>query len=185
MSNFNVSEFLKQEHVQEALKENNLNLVYDYIDNSNNNSDLTDFLLDCDINPIDYMDFVPSGCYRDVDISEIHIHSGIESIDSVAFSRCENLHKITFDSGVKVIRLYAFSECVNLREVWLPDSVEEIRNYAFEHCPNLTKIRIPPTTTLIGTDILYYSHKAVIVCKENSVAHKYAVRNKLKFELED
>ena len=56
-------------------------------------------------------------------------------------------------NGVTSIDSYAFTECNNLLSVTIPDGIKSIGNSAFFSCRNLNEIIIPNTVTCIGSTI--------------------------------
>lgn len=54
---------------------------------------------------------------------------------------------------------------------------------SFYKCNNLTNIEIPTGVKSIEQDAFYKCSNITITCERDSVAHKYAVRNKIKYKL--
>jgi len=106
----------------------------------------------------------------------------ITKIGKYAFSGRKGLKTIVVPSNITEIGVGAFSECENLESVSIPESVTKIGSQAFIRCKSLKTLLIPSTVKEIGSDIFMYANTTV-VCKENSYAHKYAKKNKIKFEI--
>ena len=73
----------------------------------------------------------------------------LKTIDSGAFSRCQNLQSVTIPSGVETVR--GFQECPNLKSVVIKSGVKAIDSYAFYKCTSLSSVVIPDTVKSIGT----------------------------------
>merc|ERR1740124_282734 len=70
-------------------------------------------------------------------LKEIHIPSGVKTIENDTFSGCSGLEKITISSSVKEIHSYAFRNCSSLETIFIPDSVVTIAPNAFDGCRKL------------------------------------------------
>lgn len=77
------------------------------------------------------------------------IISGTEIICDKAFSRCENLAKITIPESVKSIGVRAFEDCKSLEEFIFPSAVKTIKEYCFIACRNLKSIQLPESLVSI------------------------------------
>ena len=55
----------------------------------------------------------------------------MKSIDSYAFSKCENLSEIIFFEGLKEIGEGAFLGCGGIKKVSFPDSLKKIGDKSF------------------------------------------------------
>ncbi len=111
-----------------------------------------------------------------VDYEEFDISEYISTIESYAFSDCENLSKITLPQYLTAIKEYTFANCPKLESIDIPENVTKIGFGAFENCVSLKKItfhqfshlkavgpfafaecssleeiQLPPTVTTIGT----------------------------------
>lgn len=105
---------------------------------------LTDFLLNkADINPLEYMIYIPSHFAYNLDIKDIHIPDNIKQIGWSAFegSSIENINL----ENVLYIEMEAFQNCKNLKSIKL-DNCRAISVNAFKNCKNLE-------TAYIGSDI--------------------------------
>ena len=87
------------------------------------------------------------------------IYKGVEcvvtSIDTNAFSGCNNLTSVTIGDNVKTIGEKTFSECSRLTSVTIGNSVISIGDQAFYDCNHLVSIVIPSSVTDIGTYAFY------------------------------
>ena len=101
--------------------------------------DLTDVLLQANIDFLSYMHKVPEACFWEVNIENITIPGNIEIIERKAFALSE-VHKVYIEEGVKEISNHAFTLCDNLSYVSIPKSVTYIGFKPFAGSEELTKI---------------------------------------------
>ena len=85
----------------------------------------------------------------DVEVTDLVIPEGMESICYNAFYGCTGITSVTLPSTLKTIGGNAFAY-TNIETVTIPDSVTEIEEYAFQHCANLKSVTIPEGVTKIG-----------------------------------
>ena len=85
----------------------------------------------------------------DVEVTDLVIPEGIESICYNAFYGCTGITSVTLPSTLKSIGGNAFAY-TNIETVTIPSSVTEIEEYAFQNCANLTSVTIPEGVTKIG-----------------------------------
>ena len=111
---------------------------------------LTDILIDAGINPLLYMDCVPS-CYAyGLNLSSVVIPNNVTSIDNSAFYGCSKLTNVTIPNSVTSINNFAFYKCKGLTSIIIPNRVTSIGDAAFSDCQGLTSITIPDSVTSIG-----------------------------------
>jgi hypothetical protein len=91
---------------------------------------------------------------------------------------------VLLPDGVTSISERAFDGCSSLTSITISDSVTSIGIGAFINCKSLTTITIPDSVTSIGEQAFQYCEKAVIQCREDSYAHRYAVENKIEYVIE-
>ncbi len=91
-----------------------------------------------------------------------------KNVEACAFKGCHSIEAVAFYNSIRSIGDCAFQDCKNLRDVYLNDvsfdgkkGVKKISPDAFSGCENV-----------------------VLHVKEGTYAHRYAIRKKLKFELE-
>lgn len=159
-----MKEFLKQEHIQEAMERNDIEYVYDkfyYASNGFTNV-LTDFLIDMNIQPIDY-------------ISKV-----LEQI----YYCCSSIRNITIPKSIETIGAYAFKGCHDLQTVIIEDGVKRIQSEAFAFCDKLD-ITIPPSVEEIYLDAFEATNHVIIRCYNGSVAHQFADENNIDYILID
>ncbi len=99
------------------------------------------------------------------------------------FGGCTALTEVTFAEGIEEICGLLLRD-TGIKELTIPDTVKTIGRFAFDDCFSLEKIFIPESVTSIGDRILDGSDKAVIICVEDSAAHKYAVENGIPYSLD-
>lgn len=93
--------------------------------------DITDALLAADINPLEYLDYVPSGYLRG--------------------SRRSN-KGIVIPNNIIEIEAYAFSG-TDIETIVIPEGVTTILNGALGNCPYLHKVYFPSTLKKIGDKV--------------------------------
>ena len=85
-----------------------------------------------------------------LDVQNVIIESGVTSIGSWAFARCDDLESIEIPDTVTSIGDSAFSGCSSLKAVSLPAGVTNIGTAAFFNCKSLESIAIPVGITGIS-----------------------------------
>ena len=81
---------------------------------------------------------------------------------------------------------YIVSECNgNLRKLILPESLKHIGKRAFEDMEWNFYIEFPEglTDVNIKEDAFIYASHIIFLCRENSVAHQYAKKHNIEFEI--
>lgn len=149
--NKNISTFINKH--KDMINNNDWEMLYAKANDKLNFSDigkLTLILLSADINPLDYLDYIPKFYLAYTNISKFDIPNNIKKIGEYAFSGCISLTSITIPNSVTSIGDYAFYNCIDLTSVNMPDSVTNIEKEAFSHCISLTSIKIPDSVTSIG-----------------------------------
>ena len=94
---------------------------------------------------------------KKVDV-EYQILNGVTTIETSAFSMCENLERVGIPEGVRIIKEYAFQNCYNLKEVTIPNSTTTIGEFAFSSCSGLETITIGKGLTSIGNYAFEWCH---------------------------
>jgi len=101
----------------------------------------------------------------------------VTTIDSYAFSNCNDLAGVVIPAGVKVIEYSAFSSCRSLSSVTIPNTVTTIGKWAFSSCSCLVNITIPASVTEIG-DYAFYSCGSLKTISVNSANPNYSSDSK-------
>ena len=149
--------FLSKPEVQEALKDFNIESLYNlYVVYIRDNwvgdpSILTQLLNTLNIDPLNYLDYIPDYFLRQSEIKSIIIPSYIKSIRRDAFALCSSLTSVTIPDSVTSIGEAAFCDCSSLTSIIIPDNVTSIGRSAFSGCTRLKNIIIPDSMTSIGT----------------------------------
>lgn len=131
---------------------------------------VTQLLLDADINPIDYIDYIPTSCFFGLDMYGFVLPEHIRSIDSFSFAYTTNLKTInlkninyigersftgsdletlTIPESIDDIPPKAFRSCRKLKKVILEEGVEYINDGAFIDCSTLKELYLPSTLVYI------------------------------------
>ena len=113
-------------------------------------------------------------------LSEITIPGGISAIPDCLFLNCIDLQKVNIGNNVKTIGYRAFGNCTDLSFVDVPESVEKIWDEAFADCRSLSEVFIRSASTAPGFDV-FAGCPVTIICKEDSIAHRYCEDNNLDF----
>lgn len=111
--------------------------------------DLTNSLLQADINPLEHMSYVPQDFFHkstksidgfiipnnivdirerafyETDLTEIIIPEGVQSIYTLTFARCKNLLFVTIPHSIEFIDRAIFIGCKSLAEVRYNGTLEE------------------------------------------------------------
>ena len=96
---------------------------------------ITQFLMERDINVLDYFTEIPKRMFDGAEIESFQVPDNIEKIGRAAFQNCEKLKAIDLGNSVKTIEQGAFRGCNNLKRVFLPDSLTILGPNIFEDCP--------------------------------------------------
>lgn len=125
---------------EEEINNKAFDIIYDDIDSIYLKAAFTALLLKNNINPLVYMNKMPSCFAYELDIKEFVIPNNITNIPYGAFEGCNNLTNITIPGSITIIDSNAFKDCISLTNITIPKSVEFILSYAFDGCINLTDI---------------------------------------------
>lgn len=114
-------------------------------------------------------------------VKSIYIPDSVKKIDGQAFEECTSLQSVRLPNGLKEIKYGCFYNCKNLRKIVIPNGVQKIGADAFSGCEKL-EIYIPTSVRKIGKYITLTDVKK-IYCQKNTVAYKYAKKNKVAVEI--
>lgn len=112
----------------------------------------------------------------------VNIPDSVTFIGDGAFRNCTSLVSISIPDGVTSIGEEVFMGCSNLETIILGNNITSIGGWAFCWCTSLEYIVLPNTVTSIG-EAAFYQSAEEIICTKDSVAHKYAENNDLKYKL--
>lgn len=116
-----VEKILKKPEIQEAINNNDFAYIYDYISKGNlpmeSAKEFTKIFILAHLDPIKYMDKIPTGFFYEATLSTY-----------------------TIPNNIKKIEEYAFMACNYLKSLYIPGSVERIESSSFFLCPNLKDI---------------------------------------------
>lgn len=131
--------------------------------------ELTRAFLAIDVNPLEYVKFVPDWYLygqedftqkftipKNIDeindeafaysgITEINFHDNFDRMHYSAFRKCVNLETVKLPPLLEVIPRYCFRECANLKSVILSKNLNYIETGAFAECPSLEYMEYPGT----------------------------------------
>ena len=124
---------------------------------------------------IDPLDFTQQEISTLLDLAD-RIHD-----DPAAFNGCVQLKEVTMEDGVESIGESAFEGCDVLEKVTLASTVTEIGPYAFTECPELTYVYISEATTTIDEDAFWNSENVTIYTPAGSYAESFAIENNIPY----
>ena len=142
-------------------------------------ADLTRFLLDSGINPLEGQDYMPGftfyGEFKLEDIPEIP--SSIKEIKPFAYSELVT-HKpmeLRIPGTVKKIGGNAINSCKEITKIIIEDGVKELDGFIIANCENIEYIELPNSLKKIGllVDPEYYPSYRKTVIKFNGSASKF------------
>lgn len=93
--------------------------------------------------------------FRGTVVTNVTIPGTVLTIETRAFTDCEQLQTLTIADGVRTIEDYAFADCTKLTIVTLPDSIRYIGSDAFRNCPSLKLTYRGHTYTSVNIKELY------------------------------
>ena len=115
-----VEKFLNAPDIRQLVEDSDLDAVYvQYIDRRGWANELTAYLLEHDVDPLEYVSKIHKLMYADrKELFSIVIPSSVSWIEDEAFLECTNLKSISIPETVKIIGNNAFGECINLDTVY-------------------------------------------------------------------
>lgn len=119
------------------------------------------------------------------DIKNIDFGKSIKNLGAGAFADCTSVRELNIPSNVKVIEKGVFRRCTNLTSVIISEGLTHISTRAFDGCSNLNDVYIPSSVGMIEENVFRDCPDVTILCSENSFAHKYALKNNIKFKLKN
>lgn len=117
-----------------------------------------------------------------VNVEEIKLPTDITEIPENLFKGLKHLKNINQLNKIKRIGNSAF-EGTAIEKITIPSTVKSINKFAFHNCKNLNRIYVEEGATRFDKTAFKGCDNAVIICAENSYAHKYAKKNNIPFEI--
>lgn len=185
----------------ELLDSNNFDKLYQKLHEEtvgSNVSELTEVLIAADIDPLEYLRYVPESfmemsMYRWVpempqniryiakfafyasDVMDAIIPGHIKFIGERAFESCAELETLKIFHGCEELRESCFCDCNQLQNIELPSSIKRIDNYCFSECEGTDHIKYIGTKQqwehiVKGKDIFLRSTIKKIVCTDGVLA---------------
>lgn len=147
--------------------------------------ELTEFLIDCNVNPLEYMPTVPHGylCRSDL-LDHIVIPENIDLVGKAAFMDSD-LKSVSFSDRSKCTHIlaYAFQGCYNLETVILPEFCTHIDTSAFRNCCYLQDVVIPTKDKIAFSDDAFeYSDMVVIHCYPGTPVEEYCINHDINYK---
>lgn len=145
-----VKEFLEQESIKALIANNDLEAVYDKYQPFHDRKELSEYLIDRGINPLDYFkNSIPTAAFWDCKVlTSANILDSVTKISAAAFSFCANLTYVKIGNNVVDIGSEAFMRCNNLTSINIPSNVIDIGGHAFHGCSSLTSVTIDENSQL-------------------------------------
>lgn len=181
-------DFLLQPETQKQLNTYDIKSIYDRL-NSPILSKVkyiglfTQLLYSIDINPLDYLEYIPDFFLDSASLVTIKIPNNIKSINNYAFYNCSKLASVTIGNSVTSIGDGAFYNCSKLQDIYITDiaawcnisGLDNLMGYSLSK-KNLylnnelaTSITIPNGVTEIPYDAFRYCHSLTNITIPNSV----------------
>ena len=148
--------------------------------------ELTEFLIDCNVNPLEYMPTLPQGylCRSDL-LDHIVIPENIDLVGRAAFMD-SGLKSVSFSDRSKCTHIiaYAFQSCQKLETVILPAFCTHIGTSAFRDCYYLQDVVIPTKDKIAFSDDAFeYSDMVVIHCYPGTPVEEYCITHDINYKL--
>ena len=137
---------------QELIDNNRFEDLYwkvNHLNATNVTSNLTKLLMNADINFLKYIDYVPTDCFKNLDIKDFTIPGNVKRIEKSAFA-LSKIENITIPESITFIGRAAFYGCPLLKKIIIPGSVTSIDESVFEDCTYLEDIQLNEGIKTIG-----------------------------------
>lgn len=115
-------------------------------------------------------------------VEDLELSKDVTVIPESKFSDCMQIKSVNLPLNLKSIEGNSFNNCNGLTNISISEGVETIRYGAFSNCRNLSRIKLPASLVTIE-DQQFDATLITLIVYENSIAHKYAVDNNLKYEI--
>lgn len=157
MTYLKIKEFLADPENQNLINNNKWEEVYEKLNKEYSSrygdyavGEFTEFFYAADIDPLKYVDKIPTKFLYGSEIKSFNIPKNIKEIGRYAFYECREFTTITVPDGVTDIGYSAFCGCNHLKTVDLSKTLISINDYAFNRCNSLTNISLPENLKYIG-----------------------------------
>lgn len=154
---------------------------------------------------------IESGAFAECkSLKHINLPAGLTKLSDKVLSDCLSLEALELPAGLKAIGAEALKGCEALASLTLPDGLESLgkeclHGCAFNHPPfdqgdewddALIDFTIPASVTKISSagygvfasygtkDFGVFAYRLLLHVKKGSAAHKYAMKNRIRFVLE-
>lgn len=84
-----------------------------------------------------------------MEIKDVQVPNGIESIGEYAFYDCKNLLALSAEN-IRMVSMHAFDGCIGLTHLSLGEEISEIKEYSFASCSSLTNFKYDKNIHSIG-----------------------------------
>lgn len=106
-------------------------------------------------------------------ITSVEIPEGITDVPDDFCTLCTSLKDVKIPDGVKTIGNSAFLGCASIDKLYVPASVKRFEDFCFPVALNDKK----------SADEEYFNPNFTLVVEKDSSAHRYAIKNNIKYEL--
>ncbi len=169
---------------EDLIEENRWEEVYDNLDLKIHTGKFTTVLLDVEINPLLYLNYVPNNYLTGARIEEIVIPNNIKKIGRAAFYLCRDLERVKLPDGLINIGPAAFTMCDSLKSITLPSTLKSIEDNAFSANALLEEIKIPESVETISEYAFSYTSRLKRVeISSSTEVHKKAFIKSANFVL--
>ena len=148
-----------------------------YINTLEIQADLTRFLLESGINPLEGRDYMPGytfyGVFKLEDIPEIP--SSIKEIKPYAYQKLvtNKPMELRIPGTVKTVGVSAINACNDITKIIIEDGVKELDGFVIAHCENIEYIELPKSLKKIGYLVDTESSYKKTVIKFNGSAGEF------------
>lgn len=157
-----VEKILKKPEIQEAINNNNFAYIYDLISKGNlsieSAKELTNIFILTHLDPIKYMDKIPTCFFYGATLSTYTIPNNIKKVEKYAFIACEDLKSLYIPRSVERIESSSFFLCSNLKDIYF-DGPAQLFNM-ITTSPNLifgqNRMKIPTGTKIHCSNTILY-----------------------------
>lgn len=86
-------------------------------------------------------------------VENLILPKSVKTINSSAFSNCQNLVSVSLPAGLQYIGENAFGDCKSLNMIDLPENLVALKYEAFKNCASLASIILPEKLDTIGYNV--------------------------------